>query len=146
MKDTFNIKRFTLLFTISTTLAACSSTTVPPLETLPGNWLIVSIQDKTVIENSAARLVFHSEDKLSGSASCNNMSSSYSAQDSALTINRIATTRKMCLPALMEQESRLLRALSKVNRFQLNNGQLSLYDQQGDLQIIAKRTKEKNTK
>ena len=53
----------------------------------------------------------------------------------------MAVTRKMCLPALMEQESRLLQALGKVKRFQLNNGELTMYDQQGSLQIKAKRTK-----
>jgi heat shock protein HslJ len=47
----------------------------------------------------------------------------------------------MCVPALMEQESTLLQALDRVSRFEISNGQLSLFDQQGTLQIKAKRTK-----
>jgi heat shock protein HslJ len=47
----------------------------------------------------------------------------------------------MCLPALMIQEAIMLQALSKVRRFQLNNDQLSMFDQQGTLQLMAKRTK-----
>lgn len=142
MNNTINIKQLSLLIIISTTLAACSSAkTEPKPETLPGNWLVNTIQDKAVIANSSAQLSFHPENKLSGSASCNNISSNYSVQNNSLTIGAIATTRKMCAPALMEQESHLLQALSKVKRFQLNNGKLSLYNQQGTIQLEAKRTK-----
>jgi heat shock protein HslJ len=47
----------------------------------------------------------------------------------------------MCLPALMIQEAKFLQALDKIRRFQLNNDQLSMFDQQGALQLKAKRTK-----
>ena len=136
------IKRLSLLIVISATLAACSDSSIlTPKETLLGNWSIVSIQNKAVIQRGTAKLLFHSDSKLSGSASCNNIASSYSAKNSALSIAPIATTRKMCRPALMEQESQLLRALSKVKRYQLHNGQLSMYDQQGTLQVMANRLK-----
>ena len=77
--------------------------------------------------------------RLSGNASCNNISSNYTSQNNSLDIGPLATTRKMCLPALMTQESQLLKALGKVKRFQLHNDELSMYDQQGGLQIKAKR-------
>ena len=134
-------KQLLLLMTISTTLTACnSSSTLPPPERLPGSWMISSIQDNPVIANSKATLVFTEENKLSGSASCNNISSSYSSQNNTLKIAPIATTRKMCAPALMKQEASLLQSLSKVKRFQLNDGELSMFDQQGRLQLKAKRT------
>ena len=144
MKDTLNIKKLAFLITISTMLPACSnSTPTIATESLLGNWSVVSIQEKTVISNSAVRLLFDGENKLSGSASCNKISSSYSSQDSALIINPVASTRKMCLSTLMDQETRFLRALNKVKHFQINNGQLSMYDQQGTLQIQAKRKSKK---
>jgi heat shock protein HslJ len=133
-------KQLLLLMIISTTLTACnSSSTLPPPERLPGSWMISSIQDNPVITNSKATLVFTEENKLSGSASCNNISSSYSSQNNTLKIAPIATTRKMCAPTLMKQEATLLQSLSKVKRFQLQNGELSLFDQQGSLQLKAKR-------
>lgn len=136
------IKQLTMLLAISTTLTACnSSSTLPPQESLPGSWLVKSIQDKAVITKSTAQLNFDQQNRLSGSASCNNISSSYTLEHNSLNMGPMAVTRKMCLPALMEQESRLLQALSKVERFQLINGELSMYDQQGSLQIKAKRTK-----
>ena len=136
------LKRLALLLAISTTFSACnSSSALPTHESLPGQWLVKTIQDKPVMVNSNARLNFDQQNRLSGSASCNNISSSYSSQNNSLNIGPMAMTRKMCLPALMAQESRLLQALGKVKRFQLNNGELSMYDQQGRLQIKAKRTK-----
>lgn len=142
MNNTNNIKRLALMITLSTTLLACnSSTTLSPPETLPGSWLVESIKNKAVISQSTAQLTFGQKNNLSGSASCNNISTSYSLQNNSITFGPIATTRKMCLPALMEQESLLLQALAKVKRFQLNNGQLSMYDQQGSLQIKATRKK-----
>ena len=142
MQTINKVKRLLLLATFSTSLTACiSSASLPIAETLPGNWLVETIQDKAVMVKGAAQLTFDQENRLSGSASCNNISTSYSSKNNSLTIAPIATTRKMCVPALMEQESKLLQALSKVRRFQLNNGQLSMYDQQGSVQITAKRTK-----
>jgi len=135
------IKQLLFLLTVSTTLSACnSSSSLPSPERLPGSWIISSIQGKPVIADSKAKLVFTEENKLSGSASCNNISTSYSSKNSTLKIAPIATTRKMCAPALMEQEAILLQSLNKVKRFQLNNGELSMFDQQGRLQLKAKRT------
>jgi heat shock protein HslJ len=145
MKDTFNIKTLTLLIAISTTITACSNKNSLSSETLHGNWKIQAINNKPV-NNSTAYLNFNKENKMSGSASCNNLSSSYSTKDNTLTIFPIATTRKMCSSDLMEQEARLLQSLNKVKLFELDNGQLSLYDQQGQLQVKAKRTKEKPSK
>ncbi|WP_057831703.1 META domain-containing protein [Colwellia sp. TT2012] len=137
-----NIKRLALLVAITITLSACNnSPAVPIQEKLPGSWLVESIQDKAVLIKNIARLNFDQKNRLSGSASCNNISSRYSLQNNSLNIGPIATTRKMCAPGLMAQESRLLQALAKVKRFQLHNGELSMYDQQGSLQIKAKRAK-----
>ena len=135
------IKQLVLIVAISTTLTACNtSSSLPSPEKLPGSWVVSSIQGKAVITNSKAQLVFTEENKLTGSASCNNISTSYSTQNNTLKISPIATTRKMCSPSLMEQEAILLQSLSKVKRFQVHNEELSLFDQQGSLQLKAKRT------
>ncbi len=136
-----SIKQLVLLVAISTTLTACNtSSALPSPEKLPGSWVVSSIQGKAVIINSKARLVFTEGNKLTGSASCNSISTSYSTQNNSLKISPIATTRKMCSPLLMEQEAILLQSLSKVKRFQVQDDELSLFDQQGSLQLKAKRT------
>jgi heat shock protein HslJ len=137
-----NIKRLALLVAISTTLVACnSSSALPAPETLSGSWLVNSINGKPAIAKSSAKLKFTQETMLSGSASCNNISTSYSSKNNAISIGAIVATRKMCMPAVMDQEAMFLQALGKVKRFQLYNGQLSMFDQQGFLQLKAKRIK-----
>ena len=136
------IKQLSLFVALLTTLTACnSSSAIPSPETLFGAWLVQSIQGHHIIAKSTVKLMFSPENKLSGSASCNNISTSYSTQENSLSIAAIATTRKMCSPAIMEQESTLLQALDKVSRFEIINGQLSMLDQHGTLQLKAKRTK-----
>jgi heat shock protein HslJ len=53
----------------------------------------------------------------------------------------IKTTRKMCSPELMQQESKLLKVLTKVKRFEVDNDQLTLLDHQGKPQLRAQRVK-----
>lgn len=138
-----SIKKIALLAALSTTLAACnSSSTLAYPEKISGNWHVSSIQNKAVIANSQAQLTFNIENKLSGSVSCNIIFANYTVEGDAISIGPIATTQKMCLPASMDQEQVLLAALNKVKRFQLSNGELSMYDQQGTLQFKAKRTKQ----
>lgn len=141
MKFNYKIRQLSILLTLFASVAACSSKEAPIQETLVGNWQVISIQDKAILSKSTVKLTFSSENRLTGSASCNNLSSSFQSKNSALTIGPAATTRKMCLPALMDQESSLLRALSKVKRYQLINGELSLFNQQGVIQLSAKKIK-----
>ncbi|TYK64884.1 META domain-containing protein [Colwellia echini] len=141
--STKSLKSLLLLASLSTVLTACSNNTatLPLDEELPGMWTVESINDSPTIKDSKVDLKFTAENQLSGSASCNNFSTGYTIENNTLTIGQMAVTRKMCLPALMDQESSVLQALSKVKRFALNNGQLSLFDQQGVVQLKARRTK-----
>jgi len=136
------IKQLSLFVVLLTSITACnSSSVIASTEPLYGRWIVQSIQDQRIIDKSTAKVIFSPDNKLTGSASCNSIATSYNTQNNSLSIGPIATTRKMCQPALMEQESTLLQALAKVRRFEINNGQLSLFDQQGTLQLKAKRTK-----
>lgn len=139
----FSIQKLALVAAISTTLTACnSSSPLPAVESLKGSWLVETIIDVPIIAKSQVELSFNTESILTGTASCNNITSNYAIQNNSLNIGSIATTRKMCLPALMDQESNLLQALSKTKRFQLNNGQLSIFDQKGSLLLQATRKKQ----
>ena len=135
------IKKSLMLLLIGTSLISCSkSSIVPTEETLIGDWQVETIQEKSVIAKTNVNLTFNQAFQVSGAASCNNISSHYTQQNNSLTIGPVITTRKMCNPTVMEQESKMLTTLTKVRRFQLNNGQLTLLDQTGSVQIQAVRT------
>ncbi len=146
MKETLIFKQLSLIIAITASLTACSNPTPTLKETLEGHWKINTIQESAVIKSSSVYLKFNQDNKLSGSASCNNLSTSYTSHYNALTITPIATTRKMCSPALMNQEALFLQSLNKVKRYKIDHNQLKMYDQQGQLIIVAKRTKVVSTK
>ena len=53
-----------------------------------------------------------------GLAGCNNWMAEYQLSGDRLSLDKIATTRKLCAPALMEQEQRFLATLAKVQRWE----------------------------
>jgi heat shock protein HslJ len=140
------MKQFIILTFLSAALLACNNTanhkTVGILQQeLAGKWLISSIDEQTVINNAVPTLTFDINLSLSGQASCNNFLTHYIIDNKTLGMGPIKTTRKMCSPELMQQESKLLKVLTKVKRFQVDNDQLTLLDQQGKPQLRAQRVK-----
>ncbi|GAB3092618.1 META domain-containing protein [Aestuariicella hydrocarbonica] len=100
-------------------------------QTLSGVWHVDYIEGRGVIDNSPAHYQFHADNQLSGHATCNQFSGAYSVEQGEITIGELATTRKMCPPALMEQEQRLLEALKRVKRWKTDNGLMYLFDANG---------------
>lgn len=67
-----------------------------------------------------------------GFAGCNQWFGDYRLDGAQLRISRIASTRKACAPALMEQEQRYLNALPLVERWNFDeHGQLQLWPATG---------------
>ena len=145
------ITLISLLTLLTVTVASCADTltsqpktttltTEQALTQLKGTWLIEYIMDKPVIDRSPARLTFSDNNSISGSASCNNLNSSYELDGQRISIKPAATTRRMCAQALMEQEQRLLTNLVQVYRFEINNDMLFLFSQNNALVYKASKT------
>ncbi len=140
------MKRFIVVTSLALALLACNNTTnnKPPntlKAALAGKWLIAEITEQAVLANSEPTLTFDKNLSLSGHVSCNNLLTRYQLENKKLNIGPIKTTRKICLPELMQQESQLLTVLTKVKRFEIDKDQLTLLDNQGRAQLKAKRVK-----
>lgn len=116
---------------------------MPSKSDLIGAWTVESIGARPVIDNSPAYLQFAEDDRLSGNASCNRLTGSYTLSGSRLTFGQAAATRMMCPPALMEQEERFLASLEKVAEVKFENGLLALLDSDGTLLFRALRGEDK---
>ncbi len=119
---------------------------VPPQhisQQLLGTWQVESIQGKAVIDRSPARFVFVDKQQVSGSASCNNFSAHYMVNDNRLTIQPAAVTRKMCAPALMNQENSFLAGLAQIKLYQLEQNKLYLLDENDNLLFKTSRITKK---
>jgi heat shock protein HslJ len=113
-------------------IAGCTSTTAAAGKPdLMGDWTVEYIGERPVIDNSPAYIEFAEEGRVSCNASCNRFTGAYVLSGSSLTFSNMASTRKMCFPALMEQEARFLAFLERVAKVQMQNGLLLLLDVEG---------------
>lgn len=74
---------------------------------------------------------FRADNKVIGNGGCNSFSGIYAATGSRLTFGPLATTRKMCLPVVMQSETTFLGALSQTVSFVREQGRLILFDAKG---------------
>ena len=114
-----------------TVLSACSSlpeTQLQPLQSYQVEW----IGERPLIDRSMLTLTLGDNNQASGLAGCNNWMAEYQLSGDRLSLDNIATTRKLCAPALMEQEQRFLAALATVQRWEFaEHQQLLLWPEQG---------------
>ena len=128
-------------------LAACATTGSEPPSTgaassarlQEGEWRIEAIGGQGVIDNSRATLVFGSDGRLSGDASCNRLIASYTVQGEKITISPAGLTMMACPPALMDQERKLVDLLRAVSTYSIDGtGALVLRTASGK-QVVARR-------
>lgn len=105
-----------------------------PARLLQGaDWVVEDINGGGIIDGSRVEMVFSSNNRLAGQASCNNFSAEYELTGESLTIGDTVSTRKACVPALMEQEQRFLDMLQRVKGFRFNEkGALMLLTAEGE--------------
>lgn len=83
-------------------------------------WVVEDINSAGLIDSSRVTLNFSADGRLAGLASCNNYTTSYAVNGSAVTTSAAAVTRKMCPEALMTQENAFLDALEAATRFEFD--------------------------
>lgn len=106
---------------------------------LMGVWVVESIGERPVVDRSPARIQFSGDGAIAGNASCNRFFGKYTYTKQTLAIEPLGSTRMMCLPALMEQEQRLLEQLPTATTANIENGLLMLRDGANQLVIQASR-------
>jgi heat shock protein HslJ/membrane-bound inhibitor of C-type lysozyme len=104
-------------------------------------WMLLSIDDHPVVENSAASLTFSADGRVAGSGSCNRYTASWQLDGEALTVSQAVSTRMACLEPLMQQEQAFLDRLQRSRSFWIDaQGQLLLRGEAGWLIAKAQTT------
>jgi heat shock protein HslJ len=104
-----------------------------------GAWTVEYIGERPVIDKSPAYIEFAEEGRAGGNASCNRFTGAYGLSGPSLTFSKMASTKKKCFPALMEQEARFLATLEWVAKAQMRDGLLNLLDAQDGVVLKASR-------
>ena len=101
--------------------------------TLVGStWVAEDIAQRGVIDYLQSRLQFVDNDRVAGFGGCNVFNGSVQFSADRLRIGPLATTKKLCPPAIMDQENRFLKALESVRSARTQNGLLYLQDETGN--------------
>ncbi|WP_274560278.1 META domain-containing protein [Streptomyces spiramyceticus] len=79
-----------------------------------------------------ANLVFGKDGSVGGNLGCNNVTGEAKVSGSTLTFSKIATTRKMCPPKIMETERALLKILDGKVKYELRDRTLTLVAADGN--------------
>ena len=78
------------------------------------------IGERPLIDRSHLTLTLGEDGRAYGNAGCNHWFAPYTLEGHRLSFGKIGSTRKLCAPALMEQETRFLQALEKVERWDIS--------------------------
>ncbi|HZJ93480.1 MAG TPA: META domain-containing protein [Thiopseudomonas sp.] len=125
------IKKVLLISCVAVALSAC--THLPNTQLQSGhNYQVEWIGERPLIDSSMLTLKLLDQTRVAGLAGCNHWSAEYQLQGKQFSLSNIATTRKLCAPALMEQEQRFLAALATLERWEFaEHQQLLLWPAQG---------------
>lgn len=112
------------------TLSGCASDPVQ-LES-DKTYRVEWIGERPLIDRSHLTITLGEDGRAYGSAGCNHWFASYRRDGDTLRFEQPGATRKLCAPALMEQEQRFLEALGQVQRWDVSGiGQLRLWPAEG---------------
>ncbi|PWB32864.1 META domain-containing protein [Pseudomonas sp. SDI] len=84
------------------------------------SYVLEWIGERPLIDYSHLTLTLADDGRAYGNAGCNHWFAPYTLQGDKLSFGKVGSTRKLCAPALMEQERRFLQALEAVQRWDIS--------------------------
>ena len=84
------------------------------------SYLLEWIGERPLIDRSHLTITLGADGRAYGTAGCNHWFAPYSLDGEKLSFGKVGSTRKLCAPALMEQEQRFLKSLETVQRWDIS--------------------------
>lgn len=105
-------------------------------------WLAQTIEGRQASLMPASSVKFDPGQRITGNAGCNTFSGTIGYSGDQLAVGPLATTRKMCPPEAMAQESAFLQALQSAQRFSMSEWLLTLFGPSGNQVMTLTRMTE----
>lgn len=94
-----------------------------------GEWSIIAIQGKNVIERAPATLKIEENNRISGKSGCNSYGGGIKAEDdNKVSLSRMISTQMICDQDLMKQELDLFKAFGLITSYSVSNKELTFFD------------------
>jgi heat shock protein HslJ len=99
------------------------------------SWNLTSLQGNEVLPGTTVTAVFGQYNTLTGSAGCNEYSTSYQVEGSSISIGSVVTTKMSCPEpeGIMVQENAYLAILENLATYRIQGDQLDLSSVDGEL-------------
>lgn len=107
-----------------------------------GKWLAESIRQGGVIDNLQSVIEIARDGKVTGSGGCNRISGKAEISGGHISFGPMISTKMACAPAVMNQESKFLAALSEVRHWRIDEprGKLILLDaRKSEVLLLARQ-------
>ncbi|MDR6755480.1 heat shock protein HslJ [Mycoplana sp. BE70] len=119
-----------LLLSLGSASNGFAADTLPP--GLSATWVVEDLNGKGVIDDLQTTLEIRTDGSYGGNGGCNTYRGNLKfGNEGEVTFAPAAATRKMCAPAVMDQEQKFFDALGTVKSWKLENGLLHLADKDG---------------
>ena len=127
-------------------LASCGSSKVASdVAALNGEWTIVKVEGKTITKGDCENVPFlgfeTAKKNLYGNTGCNMLTGSLAGdlKNGKIDFSQTGTTQMLC--ADMKVEGMVLEALKKSKKYTINNNEMTLNDNGGNVVVVLKKTK-----
>ena len=90
-------------------------------------WLLEDLSGAGVIDDAQATLEFADDGRVSGSTTCNRFTGPATVSGESISFGPLATTRRACPEALMNQERNYLAALAQAKQYEVQGSTLFLH-------------------
>jgi heat shock protein HslJ len=101
---------------------------IPDDQQLVGTeWLLEDLAGRGVVDRVQATLTFLPDGRVAGSGSCNRFSGTMERKGDLIQLGRLVGTRRACPPAVMDQESKYMKALESAERLERQGPYLLLH-------------------
>lgn len=101
-------------------------------------WQVEDIDGRGIVDRSMITLAFTDDGRIAGSTGCNRYFGHVYLDGDVITVSGTGSTRRACVPALMDQEQRFLAALGAAARHEQDEaGRLVILDGAGARRLVA---------
>jgi heat shock protein HslJ len=102
---------------------------------LIGVWLLEDLGGRGVMDIVQTTIEFDADGGVRGSGGCNRFTGSYTFTDGVLELGPLASTKRLCPEAVMNQEDGFHRALGSIGRVEMDGPSLLIHVEGFDMPI-----------